>query len=131
MVDYQPRYPQPFTFSDAIQLDVSTITEEISRLQNSLLHLRKTQEFLREVMDSDPKEIDVEVKAALEENQQVILAQEERIMMLKLALAEKGSVMGKHYDLVPPGSSGKDGTSWQNPPEPSSEENEGDQGIHL
>ncbi|KAF9268075.1 hypothetical protein L218DRAFT_854067 [Marasmius fiardii PR-910] len=135
MVDYYPRYPQPFTFSDAVQFDVSTITEEISRLQNSLSCLRQTQDLLREAMDSDPSGVDIEVKAAFEENQQVMYsdgfrpAQEERITILQLALAEKGVVTGSHYDLPPSLSSGKE--SVQRPTQATADENDNDQGIHL
>ena len=45
---------------------------EISRLQNSLQHLRQTQTLLREDIESDPTHVDSEVKAAFEENGQVM-----------------------------------------------------------
>ncbi|KAL0070672.1 hypothetical protein AAF712_001893 [Marasmius tenuissimus] len=77
---------------------IARCTPEISRLQNSLQHLRQTQDLLREDIESDPKNVDAEVKAAYEENEHVIPAQEERITILKMALTEKGIVMGKHYD---------------------------------
>ncbi|EEB94177.1 hypothetical protein MPER_07053 [Moniliophthora perniciosa FA553] len=144
MVDYHPRYSQPFTLSEAAQFDVSTITEEISRLQNSLHHLRQTQELLREALDTDS---DIEVKAAFDENEQVITvtelfvrpAQEERIMILKLALAEKGIEMGPHYDVAKPNLTTTTNPSRSSGGNASSapisqaevESNDADGGIHL
>ncbi|KAL0949451.1 hypothetical protein HGRIS_009506 [Hohenbuehelia grisea] len=115
-MDFIPRYKQPFGLAQAIALDVPTITEEIARLENSLKHLRQTQEILRESLDSsDPA--DEELSKAYEENKTVMYvppripkrcssppwtigsaSQEERILMLKLALSEKGVSSTAHYD---------------------------------
>ncbi|KAH9844263.1 uncharacterized protein C8Q71DRAFT_852765 [Rhodofomes roseus] len=97
-MDYRPRYPQPFTLQEAIALDVPVITEEIARLQNSLQHLRRTQNELQAASDAAP---DPEFTKAIEENDLVIGSQEERISILKMALTEKGILMGSHYDLNP------------------------------
>lgn len=80
-MDYTPRYPQPFTLWQAIQLDVPIITEgqhvckrevnvlklcsEIARLQNSLVLLRETQQTLQEAIDDTQ---DPDFVQALEEN---------------------------------------------------------------
>ena len=80
-MEYTPRYPQPFTFWQAVQLDVPIITEgtraitvkvgilrylsEIARLQNSLVHLRETQQSLQEAIDDTR---DPDFMQALEEN---------------------------------------------------------------
>ncbi|KAK1236473.1 hypothetical protein PQX77_000250 [Marasmius sp. AFHP31] len=109
---------------------IARCTPEISRLRNSLQHLRQTQDLLREDIESDPKNVDAEVKAAFEENEQVIPAQEERITILKMALTEKGIVMGKHYDSPESISSAKAA------PLPSvdptyEDEDENGPGIHL
>ncbi|OCH92950.1 hypothetical protein OBBRIDRAFT_772640 [Obba rivulosa] len=95
-MEYTPRYPQPFTLQEAVQLDVSVITEEIARLQNSLEHLKKTQQGLREALEASA---DPEFADAIGENEDVIGSQEERISILKMALAEKGIVIGSHYDI--------------------------------
>ncbi|KAF8165263.1 hypothetical protein B0H34DRAFT_230861 [Crassisporium funariophilum] len=94
-MDYTPRYQQPFTLAEAIGLDVSVISEEISRLQNSLKYLKETQELLREslLVFGDP---DPELTEAYEDNHG---SQEERITILKMALTEKGIVAGSHYDV--------------------------------
>ncbi|KAI0796710.1 hypothetical protein C8Q75DRAFT_207288 [Abortiporus biennis] len=99
-MDYRPRYSQPFTLAQAISLDVGTITEEISRLQNSIAHLNTTQDQLHEAIEASP---DDEFTKALRENEIVIASQTERISILKMALAEKGIPSSEHYDLsIPP-----------------------------
>ncbi|KAF5388121.1 hypothetical protein D9615_000488 [Tricholomella constricta] len=99
-MDFIPRYAQPFTLADAVRLDVAVITEEIARLQNSLQHLKQTQTVLQENIDVEPPEaVDPDILKALEENKIVIGSQEERILILKLALTEKGIHFGSHYDL--------------------------------
>jgi len=99
-MDFIPRYSQPFTLADAVNLDVAVITEEITRLQNSLRHLKQTQATLQEYIEFEsPADVDPEVTKALEENKTVIGSQEERILMLKLALTEKGVHYSSHFDL--------------------------------
>ncbi|KDR83656.1 hypothetical protein GALMADRAFT_35827, partial [Galerina marginata CBS 339.88] len=95
-MEYRPRFAQPFTLSEAIHLDVAVITEEISRLQNSLRHLRETQTVLEQALKEEGEE-DQEIKKAFDENQIVIGSQEERISILKMALTEKGIIAGSHY----------------------------------
>lgn len=86
-MEYNPRYPQPFSLSQAIALDPAvawdglaleitsshlllTVLTEIARLRNSLLHLRRSQnelqEYLRELAS---KEGDLEVSQAVRENE--------------------------------------------------------------
>ncbi|KAH9966106.1 hypothetical protein BC827DRAFT_1125307 [Russula dissimulans] len=98
-MEYCPKHPQPFSFSDALKFDPATITEEISRLQNSLQHLKRTQNELS-AHSGDP-----ELAQALRENEAVMSVcprySEERIGMLNLALTEKGVVAsGGHYKLT-------------------------------
>ncbi|KAH9045569.1 hypothetical protein EDB85DRAFT_1848629, partial [Lactarius pseudohatsudake] len=91
-MEYHPKHPQPFSFSDALKFDVATITEEITRLQNSLRHLKRTQDELRTYSDGP------ELAQVLRENEAVIASQEERVSMLNMALIEKGVVTsGSHY----------------------------------
>ncbi|KAH9077340.1 hypothetical protein EDB83DRAFT_2349561 [Lactarius deliciosus] len=94
-MEYHPKHPQPFSFSDALKFDVATITEEITRLQNSLRHLNRTQDELRAYSDGP------ELAQVLRENEAVIASQEERVSMLNMALIEKGVVTsGSHYELT-------------------------------
>ncbi|KAH8105888.1 hypothetical protein BXZ70DRAFT_400100 [Cristinia sonorae] len=95
-MEYTPRYPQPFTVAQAAQLDVPVITEEISRIENSLDHLKRTQVDLEEALKEDPD--DTDFRKAHEENEDVIGSQKERISMLQMALAEKGIPTSSHYD---------------------------------
>ncbi|KAJ3716351.1 hypothetical protein DFJ43DRAFT_813087 [Lentinula guzmanii] len=100
-MEHRPRYNQPFTLSEAIVLDVSTLSEEITRLQYSIKRLRETQEALKGLIDEavSPETADAEIVQAFKENQDVIGSQEERILILKLALADKGIRTGSHYDV--------------------------------
>ncbi|KAG5724962.1 hypothetical protein E4T56_gene12490 [Termitomyces sp. T112] len=99
-MDFIPRYAQPFTLAEAIKIDVAVITEEITRLQNSLRHLNQTQTTLQEYINEEPSnDVDSEIIKALEENKTVIGSQEERIFILKLALSDKGVHYGSHYDV--------------------------------
>ncbi|EIW82125.1 hypothetical protein CONPUDRAFT_39601, partial [Coniophora puteana RWD-64-598 SS2] len=90
-MEFIPRYPQPFTLADALLFDPSIISEEIARLQNSLTHLRHTQDDLKGHMNnsSDGAE-DKDVSDALRENELTMSSQDERIFMLKLALTHHG-----------------------------------------
>ncbi|KAI0284383.1 hypothetical protein BGY98DRAFT_907466, partial [Russula aff. rugulosa BPL654] len=64
---YRPKHPQPFSLSEALKFDPATITEEIARLENSLQHLRRTQDELRSYSDDDP-----ELSQYLRENEAVM-----------------------------------------------------------
>ncbi|KAI0375593.1 hypothetical protein BV20DRAFT_984383 [Pilatotrama ljubarskyi] len=99
-MEYRPRYSQPFTLEEARQLAVPIITEEISRLQNSLAHLDRTQRELEDALTTTPGDTDLE--QAFEENEIVIGSQKERITILRMVLVEKGVPMSAHYDLQPP-----------------------------
>lgn len=75
----EPRHPQPFTLTEARQLDVGIIvtgksveislTAEISRLQNSLTHLEQTQADLLSALE---EEEDTDLREAWSENQGVM-----------------------------------------------------------
>ncbi|KIK68034.1 hypothetical protein GYMLUDRAFT_216477 [Collybiopsis luxurians FD-317 M1] len=103
-MELRPRYPQPFTLSEASLLEIPTISEEITRLQYSVKRLRETQEMLQQVIEEaeSPEAADVEIVQAFKENQDVMCvdcSQEERILILKLALADKGVTAADHYDV--------------------------------
>lgn len=93
IMEFRPKHPQPFSLSEALKFDPATITEEIARLENSLQHLRRTQDELRLYSD------DPELSQYLGENEEVIASQAERVDMLNIALNEKGVVAsGSHYE---------------------------------
>ncbi|KAI9063289.1 hypothetical protein FKP32DRAFT_1666693 [Trametes sanguinea] len=96
-MEFRPRYAQPFTLEEARQLAVPIITEEITRLQNSLAHLQRTQEELQEALLATPE--DPDFAQAYEENEVVVRSQNERISILRMVLTEKGIPMSAHYDL--------------------------------
>ncbi|KAI0045309.1 hypothetical protein FA95DRAFT_1561263 [Auriscalpium vulgare] len=99
-MEYRPRYSQPFTLEEVMKLDVPIITDEIARLQNSLQHLRKTQNELREYVQGEAAQSDPDLIQAFEENDSTIASQEERISMLNLALVDKGIIgPSGHYEL--------------------------------
>ncbi|KAF9534235.1 hypothetical protein CPB83DRAFT_843905 [Crepidotus variabilis] len=99
-MEYKPRFSQPFTLEEALLFEVPVITEEISRLENSLKHLQETQDQLRRFSE-ESETTDPDITKAYEENQVVIGSQEERISILKMALMEKGLSMGPHYQTGP------------------------------
>ncbi|KAJ3789503.1 hypothetical protein GGU10DRAFT_49701 [Lentinula aff. detonsa] len=78
-----------------------SLKSEITRLQYSIKRLRETQEALKGLIDEavSPETADAEIVQAFKENQDVIGSQEERILILKLALADKGISTGSHYDV--------------------------------
>ncbi|KAF8268218.1 hypothetical protein EI94DRAFT_1829598 [Lactarius quietus] len=87
----------PVIITSASQLDPTTITDEITRLQNSLRHLKRTQDELRAYSDGP------ELALALRENDAVIASQEERIYMLNMALIENGVISSSgHYEPTQP-----------------------------
>lgn len=115
----------------------------------------QTKEGLREYLASEsPEDADPEVAKALEENEVVMHvsflllwlssypvlhiqysgSQEERISILKIALAEKGVHAGSHYDLKSDATStqhGSAGTTTSTMPPLDEDSNEEDGGIHL
>ncbi|VDC07321.1 unnamed protein product [Peniophora sp. CBMAI 1063] len=115
-MDFHPKYPQPFTLHEAVQLEPGVIADEIARLQNSLKHLKQTQDELHSFAREDPGDDDI--KEAVSENETTIGSQEERITMLKLALVEKGVILpSSHYTLP--------GERVHDPPPPTSAPAEG------
>ena len=90
-MEYAPKYAQPFTLQEARGLDVPIITEgpcyvpavhranrtysvsrdlEISRLQNSIAHLQRTQDELKDALSTTPD--DPDLTEAFEENEVVM-----------------------------------------------------------
>ncbi|KIJ20238.1 hypothetical protein PAXINDRAFT_166346 [Paxillus involutus ATCC 200175] len=108
-MEYNPRYPQPFTLDQAIALDPAVAWDEIARLRNSLLHLKRTQEELQEYSrELAPSEEDPDVCQAMKENEITIASQDERIFIIKLALTHHGHSVGSGDTSEPhlsPGSS--------------------------
>jgi len=102
-MEFKPRYPQPFTIAQAIEFDVSVITEEIARLQNSITHLKGTQQLIQTHLETEGD--DAELAAVLRENEEVIASQQERISMLQFVLRERGITGIEHYTLPAPNSS--------------------------
>ncbi|KAL7416942.1 hypothetical protein BDY24DRAFT_330147, partial [Mrakia frigida] len=81
---FTPKYPQPFTLAEALDLDPSVITEEISRLQNSLTNLRSSNVALLQYLHDEGEDRDL--RESVHENELTIASQEERIDMLRVAL---------------------------------------------
>ncbi|KAL1405777.1 hypothetical protein Q8F55_007450 [Vanrija albida] len=104
MASFQTSHPQPFTLSEAQQLDVGVIVAEISRLQNSLAHLAASQAELASFLS---EEEDADLRAAHDENAGVIASQEERVAMLLHVLEGKvGRESLAHYGVALPDAAG-------------------------
>ncbi|CED84008.1 hypothetical protein [Phaffia rhodozyma] len=93
---FSPQYNQPFTIEEAFALDPPIITEEISRLQNSIQHLERSNLDLVTFLAS---ETDPDVALALQDNKITIATQSERIQILQIALGSKLGirVSDSHY----------------------------------
>ncbi|ELU45717.1 tspO/MBR family domain-containing protein [Rhizoctonia solani AG-1 IA] len=100
MLTFEPKHTQPFTFEHACQLDAPTISEEISRLHNSLRVLSSTQKQLQEAIAAETTP-DVDLQEAYRENLEVMWSQEERIVMLRKALEARGAAVADnpHYQV--------------------------------
>ncbi|WVQ79058.1 hypothetical protein IAT38_001151 [Cryptococcus sp. DSM 104549] len=90
---FTPKYPQPFTLVEAINLEVDTLVAEIYRLINSIQHLYETQDELVAFRDSeegqeDPEAAEVANEAYME-NEDLIPRQSERIALISAALISK------------------------------------------
>ncbi|KAG1792919.1 uncharacterized protein HD556DRAFT_1376648 [Suillus plorans] len=68
-MEFTPCHPQPFTFQQAISFDPEVSADEIGRLQNSISHLKRTQEELQEYAD------DPDIAQAIKENNQTLSVQ--------------------------------------------------------
>lgn len=122
-MEFKPRHPQPFTILQAVELDVFVITEEIARLQNSISHLKDTQQSLQTYLSTED---DAELATALKENEVVIASQQERITILQFALRGKGVIGNEHYSLPT-----QQPSSRTEPDESTPTENREDGGIDL
>ena len=92
------RYGRPDVQRSEVETwDVATITEEIARLQNSMIHLDETQKILAEQMTAEPD--DPEWKVAYDENVETISSQNRRIEMMKQVLEGKGIMYNAHYGV--------------------------------
>ncbi|KDQ12765.1 hypothetical protein BOTBODRAFT_67219 [Botryobasidium botryosum FD-172 SS1] len=91
-MSFTPQHQHPFTFQEAISLSPEELSGEISRLEHSLEHLRKSQIELQTFIEDKKQDgsTDPEVSGAIEENEGVIASQEERIRMLRIVLEKKG-----------------------------------------
>jgi len=102
-MDFNPKYSQPFTLGEALQLDIGTIAAEIARLQDSIQRLQATQDELKQfIQESGDEKPDQDLVDALNENDVVIKSQEERIGMLRIALERKGATHASnpHYAVA-------------------------------
>ncbi|TFY79867.1 hypothetical protein EWM64_g4143 [Hericium alpestre] len=132
-MEYHPRHAQPFTLTEAVLLPLDTITDEIARLENSLKHLRETQEELKQNVEGLDAP-DPEFCQAFEENENVIGSQEERITILEMALEQKGIVSARsaHYVGSPPTQRAGDAQQQPSPSAPEPTEPTGDEeGVML
>ena len=92
------RYARPDVQRSEVETwDVATITEEIARLQNSMMHLDETQKILAEQMTAEPN--DPDWKVAYDENVETISSQNRRIQMMKQVLEGKGIMYNAHYGV--------------------------------
>ncbi|KAG2359209.1 hypothetical protein BDR07DRAFT_1292822 [Suillus spraguei] len=96
-MEFTPCRPQPFTFQQAISFGPEVSADEMSRLQNSISRIKRTQEELQEYAE------DTDIAQATKENNQTLSVQgkHRKMIMLKLALTQHGAsnATSAHYDL--------------------------------
>ncbi|BGP01788.1 hypothetical protein RTG_01780 [Rhodotorula toruloides ATCC 204091] len=106
MVDYVPRHAQPVTLAQLRLIEADSLVPEIARLENSIAHLDRSNQELRDAVREEQAGTDGvdedavrEFEAAIQENEETIAAQHERITMIRLALEEKIGVdaANPHY----------------------------------
>ncbi|TGZ84410.1 hypothetical protein EX30DRAFT_106591 [Ascodesmis nigricans] len=89
----EPAIPLPI-FIDAIQsLDLPLLHAEISRLQNSIFHLRRSNAALETEVEAAGDE---ELQEIVVENQDVIVRQEERITVLREEIGRRTGRTEEH-----------------------------------
>ncbi|GAA5942465.1 hypothetical protein JCM1841_005773 [Sporobolomyces salmonicolor] len=104
MTSFTPRYDQPVTLRELDELEPEILSAEIARLQNSIAHLRRSNDELRAFLKDD-EAVDPETRREFEdcivENEETLLRQTERIEMLRLTLQAKVGVdaANPHYAL--------------------------------
>ncbi|GAA5902837.1 uncharacterized protein JCM6883_007258 [Sporobolomyces salmoneus] len=97
---FRPQHDQPVTLAELSTLEPELLVNEISRLENSLKHLKRSNEELKEFIEvEDDEETKAEFVNTVFENQETIAKQEERIQMIRLALEEQIGVQASnsHY----------------------------------
>ncbi|KAG1762689.1 hypothetical protein EDD22DRAFT_890261, partial [Suillus occidentalis] len=91
-MEFTPCHPQPFTFQQAISFDPEVSADEIGRLQNSISHLKRTQEELQEYAE------DPDIAQAIKENNETIASQDER-MEAKRIVREDATLVWAQINL--------------------------------
>ncbi|KAG1762686.1 hypothetical protein EDD22DRAFT_545007 [Suillus occidentalis] len=81
-MEFTPCHPQPFTFQQAISFDPEVSADEIGRLQNSISHLKRTQEELQEYAE------DPDIAQAIKENNETMSVQGSPWTLLHLLRSE-------------------------------------------
>lgn len=111
-VRYSPKHAQPATLEQLCELDEDTLAAEIPRLENSIKHLRRSNQEILEFTQkgsgdgavTEDEEDDEEFQTIVKENEEVISSQTERIHMIHLALQAKFGFdpTNPHYRTVDP-----------------------------
>ncbi|GAA6016197.1 hypothetical protein JCM11491_003766 [Sporobolomyces phaffii] len=97
---FRPRHDQPVTLAELSTIEPELLVNEITRLKNSLKHLRRSNDELEEfAREEDDAETKAEFVNTVFENRETISKQEERIEMIRLALEEQIGVQATngHY----------------------------------
>ncbi|GAA5988727.1 hypothetical protein JCM5350_001996 [Sporobolomyces pararoseus] len=110
---FRPQYDQPVTLRELSTLEPELLVngrltseqwcdgfKEISRLENSIKHLKRSNEELQDFLhDEEDEETKAEFVNTVFENQETIARQEERIRMIRIALEDQIGVQAtnSHY----------------------------------
>ncbi|GAA6030251.1 hypothetical protein JCM8097_009010 [Rhodosporidiobolus ruineniae] len=101
-IDYSPRHPQPVTLPQLRQLEPELLSNEITRLENSIQHLERSNAELRQFAEAEEDDADKQdFLDVVSENEGTIASQRERIHMIRLALEEQVGVDAQNPHYTP------------------------------
>ncbi|GAA6060202.1 hypothetical protein JCM10212_002281 [Sporobolomyces blumeae] len=106
--EFRPVHQHPVTLAELSRLEPELLSNEIARLENSIRHLRRSNDEVIEFLDGDEaSDLDGDSRAefvdSVRDNDETIATQQERIAMIRISLEEQIGVQASnsHYSVRP------------------------------
>ncbi|GAA5853944.1 hypothetical protein JCM9279_007611 [Rhodotorula babjevae] len=111
MPPFRPTHDQPVTLAQLRLLEPELLVGEISRLENSIAHLERSNgELAAFARGDESEELDDDTRREFEdsvkENEETIARQQERIAMIRVALEEQIGVDARNTHYAVDGAAG-------------------------